>query len=152
MGVDGGELDAIFEIIEHIDEARPGPGGHRASDRAKLKQHGPLCPVLAEMESASGDRRQVEIRRDASRLRAAAKMYVFFIQDMVDVDGQLDGLSRSKPPGLSGERSLAHRGGVHPMVQRNVFNSRRKRTLNQIIWIVGAVVIVVFILGFLGLI
>ncbi|MDT3678960.1 MAG: hypothetical protein ROZ64_09035 [Burkholderiaceae bacterium] len=28
---------------------------------------------------------------------------------------------------------------------------KRKRTMNQIIWLVGAVVIVLFILGYLGL-
>jgi hypothetical protein len=37
------------------------------------------------------------------------------------------------------------------MVQRDVINSKRKRTVNQIIWIVGAIVIVLIILGFLGL-
>ncbi len=37
------------------------------------------------------------------------------------------------------------------MVKRDAINRKRKRTVNQIIWIVGAVVIVLVILGFLGL-
>jgi hypothetical protein len=37
------------------------------------------------------------------------------------------------------------------MVQRNVINNKMKRIMNQIIWIVGVIVIVLFILGFLGL-
>jgi hypothetical protein len=65
--------------------------------------------------------------------------------------GSSNGLSSSKPPGLSGDRSLPHRSGVHAMVQRGVIYNNRKQTVNQIIWIVGAVVIVLAILGFLGL-
>lgn len=37
------------------------------------------------------------------------------------------------------------------MVQRNALNNKRRRTVNRIIWIVGLVVIVLVILGFLGL-
>ncbi len=62
-----------------------------------------------------------------------------------------NGLSSSKPAELSGLCSLTYRSGVHAMVQRIVISIKRKRTVNQIIWIVGAVVIVLVILGFLGL-
>ena len=65
--------------------------------------------------------------------------------------GSSIGWSSSMPRGLPGDRSLTHRSGVHAMVQGSVINSKVEQTVNQIIWIVGAVVIVLVILGFLGL-
>ncbi|MEQ9394631.1 exopolysaccharide biosynthesis protein [Haliea sp.] len=47
--------------------------------------------------------------------------------------------------------SVAHQRSAPAMVQKRFSNSRRTQIMNSIIWIVGAVVIVVFILGLLGL-
>lgn len=69
--------------------------------------------------------------------------------------GSSNGVSDSKPPEISEEllddSSLTYRSRGHAVVQRDVINIKRKRTVNQIIWIVGLVVIVLVILGFLGL-
>lgn len=58
---------------------------------------------------------------------------------------------RDRQKSFSGERLLTHRRCSHAVVQRDIHKTKRKIAMNQIIWIVGAVVIVLFILGFLGM-
>ena len=133
-------------------------GMNDPGDEAEQRQQN----VQPEMASEAyfqkhADRRQENGKQDLDCI-ACGDGHVLFIRMTWADSQQIVAHSRSCPCGIAGGgarmtggHALAHRRPDPAVLQGTARSKTRSRTVNRVIYIVGAVVIVLVILGFFGL-